>query len=291
MREVARSVLSCMVDGADYRYYVGTHTIKIGPNWSLHAKFQTEAEAQDAWKALTDRSDTSTAVAKRTTRDEALMARQLSDQYGRAVGGLWEVVKFGAMMMHLATVVSTRGHDSIKDLQKFAGDGVKAWLAEHCPEISRPTAYRFKGLAEGLQKEFKLGEPADLHRILTAGEDGLNRADRKMREQIAGFLEDKSQRQLQFRFMAAPGAPARKPVISPKKRVALRVQTLVELRAACKQFLAIRGHMDDEHFDTGCALLVSTLEEATACKWDPNPDGDRKRHEFVEHAHCYEVPA
>jgi hypothetical protein len=232
------------------------------------------------------------AVAKRPTRDEALMARQLSDQYGRAVGGLWEVVKFGAMMMHLQTVLTPRVESKHAGSGRYAeGEGLKAWLAKHCPDIRESTAYRFKGLAEGLQKEFKLGEPADLHRLLTAGEDDLNRADRKMREQIAGFLEGKSQRQLQFRFMAEPCAPARKPDIAPKRRVALRVQTLVELRRACKQFLALRGHMDDEHFDTGCAQLVSTLEEATACKWDPNPDGDRKRHEFVEHAHCYEVPA
>lgn len=215
---------------------------------------------------------------------EIQMARQLSEQYQRAVGGLWEVVKFGAMMMHLNQILSPRLQGKFSE----QGDGTKAWLAEHCPDIKISTAWRFKGLAEGLQKEFKLGEPADLHRLLTASEDDLNRADRKTREQISEFLEGQSQRQLQFRFASGKGEAPRTPR-GPNKEIDLRKQCCRDLASACDFFLKMRGNLPNEYFDTACARILKTLEEATSCRWAPDPDKERTREEWKENGRCYEA--
>lgn len=123
--------------------------------------------------------------------DEAVMARQLSEQYQRAVGGLWEVVKFGAMMVHLRDALSARGQ---------SGKGVAAWVEEHCPEISRPTAYRFMAIAEGLRQEVKLGAKVDLLNLLTADHKDLEPKLLRKRTEIQDMLEGRSQRQLLLMF-------------------------------------------------------------------------------------------
>ena len=74
------------------------------------------------------------------------IAGALTTQYQAVVAAtgqmLREAVKFGAMLMELETIVGKsqggRGTD---------GDGIKAWLAEHCPEINYKTATVYKSLA------------------------------------------------------------------------------------------------------------------------------------------------
>lgn len=129
----------------------------------------------------------SKAIAKPDAPDEALLARQLTEQYQRAVGGLWEVVKFGAMMIHLHTTLSARGQ---------SGKGVSNWIEQHCPEISRPTAYRFMAIAEGIRDELQIGVRTDLVKLLTADHKELEPKRLKKQAAIRDFLEGRSQRQL-----------------------------------------------------------------------------------------------
>lgn len=74
------------------------------------------------------------------------IAGALTTQYKTVVAAtgqmLREAVKFGAMLMELETIVgkSHAGRDS-------EGDGIKGWLAEHCPEINYSTAIVYKNLA------------------------------------------------------------------------------------------------------------------------------------------------
>lgn len=209
----------------------------------------------------------------RNQAPETQMAHQLSEQYQRAVGGLWEVVKFGAMLVFLQEKIAP-AVASVKTGNRYAeGDGLKAWLAEHCPDVKISTAWRFKGLAEGLQKEFKLGEPADLHRLLTAPEDELNRADRKTREEIAGFLEGQSQRQLQFRFLSDAPRLTRGPAKAGKPSIAEDI--LVNLRSACEEFLRMRSHLNHGQRDAAETRLRETLEEATGIAWRPDAEKER----------------
>ena len=74
------------------------------------------------------------------------IATAITTQYRAVVAAtgqmLREAVKFGAMLMELETIVgkSHAGRDS-------EGDGIKGWLAEHCPEINYNTAKVYKSLA------------------------------------------------------------------------------------------------------------------------------------------------
>lgn len=74
------------------------------------------------------------------------LPQALTTQYQAVVAAtgqmLREAVKFGAMLMELETIVgkSHAGRDS-------EGDGIKGWLAEHCPEINYATAMGYKSLA------------------------------------------------------------------------------------------------------------------------------------------------
>ena len=74
------------------------------------------------------------------------IAGALTTQYQAVVAAtgqmLREAVKFGAMLMELETIVGKAQHGP-----NGAGDGIKGWLAEHCPEINYSTAIVYKNLA------------------------------------------------------------------------------------------------------------------------------------------------
>ncbi len=74
------------------------------------------------------------------------LPQALTTQYQAVVAAtgqmLREAVKFGAMLMELETIVGKAQHGP-----NGAGDGIKGWLAEHCPEINYNTAKVYKSLA------------------------------------------------------------------------------------------------------------------------------------------------
>ena len=81
---------------------------------------------------------------------DAEMGQQLTEQYRKAVGGMTEVLRFGAMMMGLRQHIlnSTRG---VKLPRGSNSDGgVKAWLEQFAPEVKEATAYRFLHVAEAV---------------------------------------------------------------------------------------------------------------------------------------------
>ncbi len=77
---------------------------------------------------------------------ESEIAGQLTTQYRAVVAAtgqmLREAVRFGAMLMELENLIgkSHAGRGS-------EGEGIKAWLAEHCPEINYNSAKVYKSLA------------------------------------------------------------------------------------------------------------------------------------------------
>ena len=80
---------------------------------------------------------------KATAAPAAPIAQQLTTQYRAVVAAtgqmLREAVKFGAMLMELETLLGNKqGRD---------GEGIRAWLAENCPEINYMTAMGYKRLA------------------------------------------------------------------------------------------------------------------------------------------------
>ena len=88
----------------------------------------------------------------------------LTAQYRKAVNGLYEAYVFGQMLMAVKTrleaaprdaargtagrIVGNNGNSMPEMAGWNAGTGLKAWLAEHCPEINYSTARRFLAVAE-----------------------------------------------------------------------------------------------------------------------------------------------
>ena len=88
--------------------------------------------------------------------NDALLGAQLTEQYHRATGGMVEVLKFGAMLMRLEELLSPRVDSKHSGSGRFAkGTGLKAWLAEHAPDVSVSTAKRLKAVAENVALEYK----------------------------------------------------------------------------------------------------------------------------------------
>jgi len=125
---------------------------------------------------------------------DAQMGQQLTEQYHRATGAIREILIFGSMMVQMKDTLSTRGQGTGNGIK---GDGLKGWLECYAPDISRPTAYRFMELAEGLQKRF---ETTDTVFLLSTPVEDLSDAEQAKRKEIDELIEGKSQRQLYFDF-------------------------------------------------------------------------------------------
>ncbi|MFH0907166.1 MAG: hypothetical protein V1929_00185 [bacterium] len=197
------------------------------------------------------------AVALHADPQEAQMAMQLSAQYQRAIGGLWHVMVFGAMMLKLREHLnSARG---IQRGQIAYQGSIKEWIETNCPEVNTSTAWRFMALAAGLKQELKLGAKADLCLLLDRDGAQLPPAQQKLRNSIALFLEGKSQRQLLFQFAVADPKP--RGGDTGVKRGPITEEMKVELHSACMRLIiqAINRDILQEKFYARCprALLES----------------------------------
>jgi len=141
------------------------------------------------------------------------IATALTTQYRAVVAAtgqmLREVVKFGAMLMELETIVG-KSHAGCNS----GGEGIKAWLAENCPEINYTTAMGYKALAAmsaaliggaGLQVVAALqgGE-----RVTKTNGEVIDVPSEIIERRDALFAEVDSRRKLEqayFAFMAAAG--------------------------------------------------------------------------------------
>ena len=142
----------------------------------------------------------------------------LTTQYRKAVNGLYEAYVFGQMLLTVkqrleAPFTGSLTRENAREIPQTgaknggtlaaggwnAGTGLKAWLAEHCPEINYKTALRFLSVAEKTNAALAESEavPASPRPALSAGE-GLGRGAPETfpEETIRAFLEGKSQRQL-----------------------------------------------------------------------------------------------
>ena len=93
--------------------------------------------------------------------NDSQVAHELSSQYGivaaKANETLREAVKFGAMLIEWGSFLGeSRGGDGGTD----GGEGLKGWLAKHCPEINYQTAMGYKHLAEKQAKMIGGGKMA-----------------------------------------------------------------------------------------------------------------------------------
>ena len=156
----------------------------------------------------------------------------LTTQYRKAVNGLYEAYLFGHMLAAVKARLEGAAHPldpaeaqgasprfsrsltretagkSFDEMHGWnAGTGLKAWLAEHCPEINYKTALRFLAVAEKTNAALAESEavPASPRAGVTpaAGEGARSPFPSETpflltfpEETIRAYLEGKSQRQL-----------------------------------------------------------------------------------------------
>ena len=138
--------------------------------------------------------------------------QRVSDQYAAIETAkdnlLRECVKFGALLTEVSYFLGEARH------AKNEGEGLKAWLAENCPEVNYSTAMNYKALAGKCVKMLGGGSQAvavlqDKTEVVPPGEDAPIEVDSKFiekRDEL--FNEVKSRRALEqtyFKFMASEG--------------------------------------------------------------------------------------
>jgi hypothetical protein len=125
--------------------------------------------------------------------DAAAVALVLQTGWNRAQSGLVEIMRFGATLLavrewlenldSLQQRFSSSGHGG----DRRSGTGIKAWLADHCPEINYKTAYGYMCAAAGLRREARLAEDVPL--LAMMGEDPIPEARaEKLRKRVQAIL-------------------------------------------------------------------------------------------------------
>ena len=138
------------------------------------------------------------------------MGAQLTEQYGKAVGAMTEVLKFGAMMMMLRERVdSTRGVNSAKRGPGTKGTGLKAWLKEHAPKVKEATAFRFMNVALAVSEKFALPKKASFIDVATTPAGDLSKALQKKQLELWDFVNGTSQRSWLDQFTPKGGSRER----------------------------------------------------------------------------------
>jgi hypothetical protein len=142
--------------------------------------------------------------------EDALLGTQLTAQYRRAVSGMTEVLKFGAMLMQVENTlsnvdkVSARGHQVTGNGIK--GGGLKGWLEAHAPEISRPTALRFLGITKAIAVEYqnivgaRVAKRFDLPALVLTDKDELPEEAQIKQLELFDYVAGTSQRSWLDRF-------------------------------------------------------------------------------------------
>ena len=148
----------------------------------------------------------------RLTAEPLNYKSRVSDQYAAIETAkdnlLRECVKFGALLTEVSYFLGEARH------AKNEGEGLKAWLAENCPEVNYSTAMNYKALAGKCVKMLGGGSQAvavlqDKTEVVPPGEDAPIEVDSKFiekRDEL--FNEVKSRRDLEqtyFKFMASEG--------------------------------------------------------------------------------------
>jgi hypothetical protein len=171
-----------------------------------------------------------------TAADSKRLGRELTELYHDAVAGHLRVLTFGSKFLEVEerVTIMTRSDGG----RGSGGQGMKAWLADHCPEIARSTAYKFRDIAAAVADKFKVAEPA---KIFTAAPAQLTGPDAKKREKVMAFMADKSLRglQLELGLSSASHRPASGGNLGgkrPKKHTEPVLATLAEQEASAREW-------------------------------------------------------
>jgi len=127
---------------------------------------------------------------------------QLTDQYRKAVGGMTEVLRFGAMMMWLNQKLSALGQ--VSKGGRGNKDGVSEWLRVFAPDVKKSTAYRFLHVAEAVARDFEIKEKISFIELATTEFSKLPEKLQQKQEELWEFVNGTSQRSWLDRFEPTP---------------------------------------------------------------------------------------
>ena len=133
---------------------------------------------------------------------DADAARALSAQYRRASeaagSAAFEICRFGAMLDAFVSRAGFRGDK--------AGDGLKGWLAAHCPEINYNTAKSYCAAARGVRRLAAVA--ADVPLLALMGESPVPDGEMEaVRERVLRTIAETPLRFLRAGAASAPGLP------------------------------------------------------------------------------------
>ena len=136
----------------------------------------------------------------------------LAEQYGRAMAGLRECIRFGAMLVEIeASLCSQTSHNRGNQHTGAIGNSgtLKAWLKVNCPRVSYGWAMKYKRLAEGLRERFNVSAKVPLSLAIPAADadaativpgDVPQQKLAQVNKKVAKFLDGKTAWQLEFEF-------------------------------------------------------------------------------------------
>ena len=224
--------------------------------------------------------------------DDSAIGQQLTAQYQRAVGGMREVLIFGAMLKQVEKELETScvhgGHNSASRGPTAKGLGLKGWLATNAPEISRPTALRFLGVTEAIAQEYqaivgeKIAKCYDLPALVLANADDLDEQTALKQGELFSYVAGTSQRSWLDRYKLeekSSSPAAKKEKLTPEQKLEADIAQFkkVSQEAVCSlQFLVedrLYVHLNDVELDR----LILAAEESLASlnAWKSTPKRDR----------------
>lgn len=186
--------------------------------------------------------------------EPAVIAAQLTQQWRKAESAKVEIVRFGWMLSEVETQVARgrMGNGTYK-----GGDGMKAWLAQNCPEINYKTALDYRTIYERVRAAVKIPDAVDMHDVLeeTPGEDKKIEA---YRQQIFDFVLDTPIRELKRPGRKSLDEGGTAPV--PRKAPTMEERQEASSRDLMEVCELMRRWFDGKQFD----LLVNEAVRLTA---------------------------
>lgn len=183
-----------------------------------------------------------------------------------------------------------------KKKQLGHGNGFLEW--KKALPFSTSTADNYINLAQKLEQRLSALSPAERDELLPAvakavrkqeGDlallnlpspmDVFNPAHERIAKIIKHVTNEKTLTQLYFdwEIMAQPKKPGgiRGPI--KPRTTSIGEDVVVNLRAACEEFLRLRAHLNPDQFRVATDRLRTTLEEATGIGWTADEERSRQR--------------
>jgi len=131
--------------------------------------------------------------------DAERMPEMVTEQWRRAQDGLLEILRFGAMLYEVKRALESCvvPRDNARSWGGWnKGQGLKAWLEEHCPEVNYFTARGYMAAVKGLREAAQVREEAPLLALMGEPDMKAEAVDAETRERVMETIGNSSLRLL-----------------------------------------------------------------------------------------------